>query len=840
MKYTVIVDPQGVARVEASGLPASFTPPGLPVVRTWHGLPAVIQPRKAYRAKWWHRWKSVPWADFFRVEAPPYVTYRITPDTSTRNWRTEDLTKTIADLFRLPIDRMEKGEGLRFRYHVQDKAAYEIVFEDGQVRFYFSIPQTVAPLLRRRLSAVWPEARVEEAADYTCAFDKDRTAVYELTYRKHHLYSLHTDGKDNLPLGSLFESGKLVGPGERARVFAFFEPIHHPSYASEVRKTWKEFREGKVPRKLGGGGRETFKASLAGLASLLRELVGGISEIMSGASHSKLGPLHYTPHPNKYVEAVSDPDASQDAIAQLTPQTREKPNKQATKTFLWVVAETETVQRSDLICRTMSSAFTDLSGDNELVGRPLRGAKKAEALRTIETKKGPRLKFHYNLTSTAESAKLIQIPGRELIEKHPEVEHVDMKEVQVSKVLTKGPGLLVGTVQYRGEKFFIQQPCEPKDWDEICLPDIYIGGMGQGKTKGAAANRVVEAVMNGFGAIAIDPAKGEIGDEVEAALPAHMVERYNLAQVVFSFDWREMLETKGSRSKLANVIFSFFEGGEGGGSADLLQTRRFFRAAIMGMTRGKLAEILKIFEDPDYREQIFKAMPVGMHRSTLVEYHHYSAQRQAQILSPIYNRLEMLLGDEHLSECFESDEGFDMVALTSKRKAIIFDVPAGIDGLGEEGADLVINLLFTKLQLAMHLRPERDRFPFFIIMDEPAQFLRSQYLWKKLVVQSRKWRFGLCFMFHAFEQLDRTLIKTIKAALPHWHVYSSSADTFDVIKREIAPFTTDDGMKLQRYHTINVMRVRGEYQPPFIARMTEPPSQRGLFFPEEEVEYDLG
>jgi hypothetical protein len=48
----------------------------------------------------------------------------------------------------------------------------------------------------------------------------------------------------------------------------------------------------------------------------------------------------------------------------------------------------------------------------------------------------------------------------------------------------------------------------------LCLPRVVIGGMGSGKTKGYAANFMVEAVRNGFGALAIDPAKGEIYQEV--------------------------------------------------------------------------------------------------------------------------------------------------------------------------------------------------------------------------------------------------------------------------------------------------------------------------------------
>src|SRR5690606_29996007 len=120
----------------------------------------------------------------------------------------------------------------------------------------------------------------------------------------------------------------------------------------------------------------------------------------------------------------------------------------------------------------------------------------------------------------------------------------------------------------------------------------------------------------------------------------------------------------------------------------------------------------KIFEDEGYRKEIIDNMQDGIHKMTLEDYSSMSDGKKAQVLSPILNRLDTILGDQYLSECMESDESLDMVELMSQRKAFIIDVPKS--ELGPEAVDVIVNLLSTKIDLAMTLRKEENQFPFFV------------------------------------------------------------------------------------------------------------------------------
>lgn len=79
-------------------------------------------------------------------------------------------------------------------------------------------------------------------------------------------------------------------------------------------------------------------------------------------------------------------------------------------------------------------------------------------------------------------------------------------------------------------------------------------------------------------------------------------------------------------------------------------------------------------------------------------------------------------------------------------------------------------------------------------------------------------------MFHSWEQIPRHLAEIIKSALPHYHLYTSSKETYRGLAEEIQPYTVEDALKTPRFHAINVIRAGGITQRPFLARMTPPPS----------------
>jgi len=191
--------------------------------------------------------KTVRKINVFEIIHPRYVRYKITPDSSVRNNRTEDIVKSIAEQYKLPIDRFIHNGMIIRGIKVQERFAFEIAFENERVSFYFYCPEPIAPLMFRRISSVWDKATIEEV-EMDKNFDEKSTQVYQLVYKKHDIYALHTDANDNLPLNSLIESGKLVGNDERAKVFAYFEPIYQLAWQNEMSESWRKLTSGISPQ----------------------------------------------------------------------------------------------------------------------------------------------------------------------------------------------------------------------------------------------------------------------------------------------------------------------------------------------------------------------------------------------------------------------------------------------------------------------------------------------------------------------------------------------------------------------------------------------------------------
>lgn len=218
--------------------------------------------------------QKINWLEIQKAE---YIKLKIIPDSSVRNWRTEDIMNTISDQFRLPIDRLIT-EGFKIKgFRLQERAAFEISFSKGQVNFFVHVPKNIAPLLIRRMQSVWDKATIE-IVDEQNTFDLNKTTIYESIYRKHDMYSLHTDSTNNLPLGSLLEGGRLLGKEERASVFTYFDPIHQVSWNYEMNEAWTKLRGGKVPRKWNASAREIFKIVGVSISALMTELFSGISD----------------------------------------------------------------------------------------------------------------------------------------------------------------------------------------------------------------------------------------------------------------------------------------------------------------------------------------------------------------------------------------------------------------------------------------------------------------------------------------------------------------------------------------------------------------------------------
>lgn len=714
---------------------------------------------------------------------------KITPDSRLDNKNIEHLAQSLC-IYQSPLERWT-GKGFKPSHFI----SFETVLDKENTQFILTVPDELESLAKKSLETTWSKSAIEETSD---PFTHPPIATSQLSLNYHYMFAIKVDKRSLGAIPSLLETVNALEKDEKIYIQVIATPAEKDWYVS-ASNAYERFKQGEMPQKWVFNKKQIVNTTVKMAAYTMLGIASLTTELMTGKEMEKID-----------LDSGERAKVLKDGRLSAATLNKTRADAYTTDIRIGIVAPPN---RSVALMRMVTMAFRELDADNYLVSastNPIKTWKKMKG-----RKIGGLIKDYFSIP---EISRFHLLPTGDLQEKY-NIPHIDNLELEIPKILTQG-GLYLGDSEVKKKRIRVYESID--NYDILCLPRVVIGGMGSGKTKGYASNFIVEAVRNGFGAIAIDPAKGEIYQEVSSVLSPDQVIKIQLGEVPFSLDWREVKRSPKSRNRLANTILGFFSTSNEEAGA---QTARYIRAAVMAMQTGKLSEIIKIFEDEKYRNQLLQQMSDGIHKLTLESFGKESESRKRQILSPIYNRLDIILGDQYLYECMESDNGLDLVEIMEQRKAVIINVPKR--ELGPEAVDLIVNLICSKLDLAMTLREEEKQHPFFAILDEPHQFLKSARIWKSAAVESRKWRLGYVWLFHSWEQIPGDLAEIIKAAGPHYILYNSSKKTFKDLAEEIAPYTVEDGLKLKLHHAINVLRAGNRVQRPFICKMAYPPSLKG-------------
>jgi hypothetical protein len=722
------------------------------------------------------------------------VHYQIKPDSRIENTNVERLAKSLCT-YQSFLQRVE-NENEYYRLSRKNFISFEMILKKNDTKFFITTLARNQQVMKKSIESTWNKSTIEDVADPL--FFKPNVFT-NIEYEHHYMFSMRIDyRKQSGIMENLLETLNIMKETDQIYLQIMGHPASKDWYVGATEQ-YKKFKEGKMPKK-----RRIDKKTIAQSALMLttKTMVGLSNSIVkiSGGEPEEI-------NLERNQQAIILKDGA------LRRETLQKTRGEAFDTEIRIGVVCGNRERAESLKRISVLAFREFDGDNYLIEKPVNEKKMWKHFK----ERTPTLKIQKDYFSVIEFSRLLMLPTGTLQEQY-HIPNINTVETELPQRMLEG-GLLMGYNQHKGNTQNVYFPTN--NHDELCLPHAVVGGMGQGKTKGYGANRVVQAVLNGFGALCLDPAKGELGDEIVKALKPDQYIRINLGIKPIAIDWRETKHAVRSRNRLANTIISFFSNFDETGG----QTVRFLRASVFGMQTSNLKELLKMFEDEKYLTECIEKMPEdSIHKQTLQTLLEYGDGRRRQILDPIYNRLDDIIGDEYLAECFDATEGLDMVTLMSQRKAIIIDVPQSL--VGDTGVNLIGNLIMTKINLAMTLRSEQNQFPFFVIIDEPHQFTRSQGIWKTACVESRKWRVQYTFMFHDWAQLNRDLRDIMKSAGSHFTLYPSSKKTFMDLSEEMTPLTLSDGLALKTHHSINILTSGKGKVKPFIMKMTPPPSQQ--------------
>lgn len=742
------------------------------------------------------------------------------PDRTVRNIQGHTFASAMHDLFEVWYKRMSFDLENGITFQEQCRFWWMIDMSLQGVQFFAAAPEGEASAyMLHRLERYYPNATIEEMPYKPVS--KEHTEVVEMNLERNNIFSLsYKSSEDTTPISDMLSVLQDFREDDRVLIACCFEPFDRVSWSDVATKAHREWSDGKTP------GRTTLKGTIQPLKALewannllyeAHEIVMGIDE---NSEEAKKKDRERNRKPVK-VSDINHVDRNMDA-------THSKKTQAPFKVWLRIYITCKDKERRSVLKRSFANVYTSLAGDNRFVASKARPST-IEEVNNLKLHPSTILHFNQNILSAGEVGKLIQLPTAQLQDEYAEyLDFVEHREVQLSPSVFDTDGLYMGRTTYKGVTKDVYFPV--KDHDELCLPRIVIGGMGQGKTQGTGANFAVECVKKGYSVFAIDTAKGELGDQVEGWCNQNgyqkSVKRIRFGQKPFGLDWCEINNSQRAANQFSQEVLAFFDrqGADPG-----LETKRYIRLAaktVASVGGSRLSDIVKLFTDKEHLAlQMRKLHEAG--RSDLVEdwipFVKLTDGMRGKVLEPVLNRLDILLGDDYIRSCMESKNSVDMRKWIDAGYAVILDVPK--NELGEEATDVLCALLVAKIWLATLNRKEHNANPAFFIMDEPHVYMSSAKHWRSMVVESRKWRLGLMWMFHAWEQIPRDLAEIIKAAGPHYSLYQPSKRTFQSLAEESTPFTLEEALKIPRHYAINIWRTGGKIETPFLVQMPKPPLQ---------------
>jgi hypothetical protein len=177
--------------------------------------------------------------------------------------------------------------------------------------------------------------------------------------------------------------------------------------------------------------------------------------------------------------------------------------------------------------------------------------------------------------------------------------------------------------------------------------------------------------------------------------------------------------------------------------------------ALIERDGSKLPDILRLYTDEDYREDIVRAIRnETVKRFWMEEFANYPARLRAEFVAPIQNKLGALLSDPVLYRILvEPEIDLRFRRIMDEGLVLIVNIPKG--KLGEESAVLLGSLLVSTIGLAGFSRADMDeqsRRPFFLYLDEFHNF--TTLMLANMMSELRKYGVGLILAHQYLHQLE--------------------------------------------------------------------------------------
>lgn len=599
------------------------------------------------------RIREIKISEYFQFQKNKMVTFKITPHLSVTNNQNPKMWRMLHKLYEVyesMPDRISRN-GFKFTCREKDTIWYDVVFkqEKGKrtIEFYVSTSELWAKKFREIIEN-YIKVTIEEVDQSAMAIPEGYVNMRELSLARHDIFSLSTNATEQTsPVSSVMSAmNDISDDGDFARLSICTEAFSRKQWLKNAFWAHDKLSKGQVPQRTKITPGRVGRGLKIGLIAFLNEIYDLLNDTLNAISNT----FFKSEKSFEKKPAIDKKSALADEInaTKLSGKSSDKMNQPVWRSHLRVAAQTNEPLRSELIVNTITGAFSEIAGDNEITAVKIRFKKRrqeiVEELNTLHLSGRTRANADVSLLSCDELAKVsMQLPTAVIQQRyeneltvnkkvetdissifvHKEAgEYVDLNGIKISigssniklkekplkKRNVKSNSILIGHAELKGEEYPIGIPLGNPE--ETYKGYVAMGGMGGGKDT-FIQNFVTEASLkHNISFVVIDQVNQDglqgMANGIRDSLPPEKIIDIDLSDENFlpPLDLTEVMEKIGRKGadRFANELIDFF-----GDVESMGQSRKVLRAFAQA-SNGSLYNIKLLLEDEAFREETAKRL----------------------------------------------------------------------------------------------------------------------------------------------------------------------------------------------------------------------------------------
>jgi hypothetical protein len=818
--------------------------------------------------------KAIKLSEYFSYHKNNMITYRIIPHSSVTNNNNHSMWRIIHKMYEIydGIPSRINKNGFKFSYREKDTIWFDVVFrqkkDEKRIEFYVSTSDIWAKKFKEIIEN-YMKVTLEEADIKTIQVpDHKKTVLREIELSRHDIFSLRIKATEQTtPIASILTAlDDISMDGDFARLSVCAETFSREKWAHNSHWAYEKLQKGIMPVRAKITTDKVQKKVKNGISTIANEVYDLLNDIMEAISNTffksekKFEKKKIINRKHALIDELNSSEVSKKSL--------EKLNQPVWKTRTRIAAFAENKLRAELIVNTISSSFSEIAGDNELVPIKIRlNSRKCEIINemnTLHLSKRTKSNGDVSLLSCDEISKVaIQMPTSTVQQRFENELAVNKKiETDISPVfINNDNGILVGHAELKGQDLPIRIPLNnPEETYKAYVP---MGGMGSGKDT-FIQNFVVDASLKkNISFVIIDQVNKEglqgMANGIRDCLPSEKIVDLDLSDEDYlpPLDLTEVMAKLGRKGadRFANELIDFF-----GDVENMGQSRKVLRAFAQA-SNGSLYNIKRLLEEESFRAFTAKRLRDEGKVRIAEEIEKYLSEYELKEkknakgevvssemvckkdgqksldakASAIFNRLDEFMGDSTLFEIFAQPpkKEMNLEKWIKEGKVIIFRVPDRI--LSTVAVRTLVHWITLKVLMTRLLMSSDDQQNgSFIVFNEPQTYLSGNEglakLLSRIAVQGRKERLGSIFACHHIGQLKEISEDLISGGV-NWLLFKNdNKNTFKQLESQLQPISVEEALNIPNTkttrHAICILNFGGERKPAFMVRMLKPSYER--------------